>query len=42
MAGPLYELAWSPASWRKVSMTPTLPLLSSPRMAVLFPVCLGN
>ncbi len=42
MAGHKHALAWSPAPWRKESITPTLPLLSYPRMAVLFRACLGN
>jgi hypothetical protein len=42
MAGHRHARAWSPAPCRKESITPTLPLLSCPRMSVLFRACLGS
>jgi hypothetical protein len=42
MAGESHERARSPAPWSQESLTPPLPLLSTPRMAVLLRACLGN
>jgi hypothetical protein len=42
MAGHRHALARSSAPWSKESITPTPPLLSYPRMAVLYLACLGT
>jgi hypothetical protein len=42
MAGYSHERARTPAPWSKESITPPLPLLSYPRMAVLLRAYLGN
>jgi hypothetical protein len=42
MAGGSHERARSPAPWSQESITPPLPLLSYPRMAVLWRACLGH